>query len=127
MIAPAVTIEPAIVRSARTCQEFADRETTFPPSHVPIEGMLTDPPEIIGARLKALRKALQIKTQVEFAKSLSIEKNTYNAYETGERPLTFETACKIKRKYRIPVDYLFWGDDAERMPAWVLKNLGKAA
>lgn len=89
--------------------------------------MLTDPPEIIGPRLKALRMALGFKTQLSFAKSLSIEKNTYNPFEKGTRPLTFEVACKIRKKHKVPVDYLFWGEDEDRMPAWILKNLDQAA
>src|SRR6201999_1128939 len=72
------SMEPLIVRSVRTCQEFATRETTFPPLHVPLGGMLTDPPEIIGPRLKALRIACGIKSQVAFAKAIGVEKNTYN-------------------------------------------------
>src|SRR5262249_35654049 len=51
-----VAMGPLIVRRLRTSQEFADRETTFPDSHVPIEGMI-DPPEIIAPRLKRLRRA----------------------------------------------------------------------
>ncbi len=116
-----------IVRTARTCQEFAICETTFPPDHVPLGGMLTDPPEVIGPRLIALRAALDGMSQSAFAKSLHIEKNTYNEYEKGKRPLTFLTACKIKKIHKIPVEYLFWGENADHMPAWVRKNLDKAA
>lgn len=63
----------------------------------------------VSNRLAALRERLQL-DQVAFAKSLGIEKNTYNAYERGKRPLTIETAKKIRRKYGISVDWLLFGD-----------------
>lgn len=96
----------------RTSQGFASRETTFSGDRGPIEGMI-DNPRVIGNRLKNLRMALDIKTQKAFADQLGIEKNTYNPYETGKRELTFETACLIRKKFRIPIDWLFWGDDDE--------------
>lgn len=71
---------------------------------------MMDPPEIIAARLKALRRELGIKTQSAFAHKLGIDKSTYNLYETATRPLTFETACLIRREFGISVDWLFFGD-----------------
>lgn len=63
----------------------------------------------VSNRLAALREKLGL-DQASFAKSLGIEKNTYNAYERGKRPLTIETAKKIRRKYGISVDWLLFGD-----------------
>jgi len=63
----------------------------------------------VSNRLAALREKLGL-DQVAFAKSLGIEKNTYNAYERGKRPLTIETAKKIRRRYGISVDWLLFGD-----------------
>ena len=74
---------------------------------------MIDPPKVIGNRLKSLREALGIKTQTAFAAELGIEKNTYNPFETGNRELTFETACLIRKKFKIPIDWLFWGDDED--------------
>jgi DNA-binding XRE family transcriptional regulator len=71
---------------------------------------MIDPPEIVKNRLKALRRELGFKTQVDFAQRLGIDKSTYNLYETGKRPLTFETACLIRRHFGISVDWLFFGD-----------------
>ena len=88
---------------------------------------MIDPPEIMGPRLKRLRLALGFRTQVEFAKKIGIEKNTYNPFETGKRPLTFEVACSIRRKFKIPVDYLFWGDNEDQLPAGILRKLERAA
>jgi transcriptional regulator with XRE-family HTH domain len=63
----------------------------------------------IANRLISLRETLKL-DQGEFAKTLGIEKNTYNAYERGKRPLTIETAKKIRRRHGISVDWLLFGD-----------------
>lgn len=63
----------------------------------------------VAIRLAALREKLEL-DQASFAKALGIEKNTYNAYERGKRPLTIETAKKIRRRYGISVDWLLFGD-----------------
>lgn len=81
----------------------------------------------VANRLIALREKLQ-QDQKTFAESLGIEKNTYNAYERGKRPLTIESAKKIRKKYGISTDWLLYGDlgqpnrefimqiEAERVP-----------
>lgn len=76
-------------------------------------GTMIDDPKIVAKRLKNLREALGMPTQVSFAKELGIEKNTYNPFEKGTRELTFETACLIRKKFKIPIDWLFWGEDDE--------------
>lgn len=107
-----VVMAATIVRTVRTGQGFASRETTSSVDHGPI-GPMIDDPKIVAKRLKNLREALGISTQVAFAKELGIEKNTYNPFEKGTRELTFETACLIRKRFRIPIDWLFWGDDDE--------------
>lgn len=104
-----VTMGENVVCAMQTCQEFANRKTTFPAKCDAISHMI-DPPEIVSSRLKALRKELGFKTQVEFAEKLGIDKSTYNQYEKGKRALTFETACLIRRHWGISVDWLFFGD-----------------
>jgi DNA-binding XRE family transcriptional regulator len=103
-------IMPAnIVCTVQTCQVFATRKTTFSKKCGAIEVMM-DPPHVIAARLKALRIELGFKTQVAFAEKLGIDKSTYNLYEKAKRPLTFETACLIRRGWGISIDWLFFGD-----------------
>lgn len=124
--ASGVSMGANIVRTVRTSQEFADRETT-PDDDCGSLGTMIDEPEIIGPRLRALRIALGFHTQVAFATKLGIEKNTYNPFEKGTRPLTFEVACTIRRKFKIPVDYLFWGDSEDQLPAGILRKIERAA
>ncbi len=86
-----------------------------------------DDATIIGPRLKELRLALGYKTQSVFADDLGLDKSTYNPWEKGNRPLTFEGACLIRKKFKIPLDYLFFGDAIDELPMRVVRNLGKAA
>lgn len=71
---------------------------------------MVEAPEIIGPRLRALRLALGFAKQKDFAAEIGVEKNTYNPWETGKRPLTFEGALLIRRRFKIPLDYLFFGE-----------------
>lgn len=87
---------------------------------------MVDPQDVIGPRLKALRIALGFPTQTKFAKAIGVEKNTYNPWEKGARPLTFEGACLIRKKFRIPLDYLFFGEIGE-LPARVLHKIQNVA
>lgn len=96
-----VIMDPTLVCTVQTCQEFATRKTTFGSICGAIKSMM-DAPEIIAKRLKALRKELGYKTQVEFAAKLGIDKSTYNPFETGTRPLTFETA-RVRYPHRLAV------------------------
>lgn len=119
-------MDAVIVRALRTCQEFASRETTFPRLHVPIAGMI-DTPDVIGPRLKALRIACGYRTQQSFAAAIGVERNTYNPWEKGVRPLTFEGAILIRKRFHIPLDYLFYGDLQDDIPARILARLQEAA
>lgn len=83
---------------------------------------MVDPQEVIGPRLKALRLALGFKTQKAFAEAIGVEKNTYNPWEKGARPLTFEGACLIRKKFNIPLDYQFYGQ-LDGVPAWLRPQL----
>lgn len=91
---------------------------------------MQDPNDVIAARLKALRKELGERegipggySQTEFAAKLNIAKNTYNGFETCARPLTFETACLIRRRFGIPIDWLFFGE-MPKIESEVLFKLG---
>lgn len=126
MIDPGVTMSRSVVRTTRTCQGFADCETTILPGHVPI-GRMVDDPKVIGRRLRALRVALGINKQIDFARSIGVEKQTYNPWEKGARPLTFEGACLIRKRYNIPLDYLFYGAAVGDLPAKILEKINEAA
>lgn len=88
---------------------------------------MVDGPKIIGKRLAALREALDIEKQSDFAAAIGVTKQTYNPWEKGSRPLTFDGACKIRAKFKIPLDYLFYGDGADQLPARIYNKIQRAA
>lgn len=127
------SMPPTVVCTVQTCQGFASRKTTITPPCGPI-GVMTDPPHVIGPRLRALRLALgQYPTQVSFALAIGVDKSTYNPWEKGTRALTFEAACVLRKKWGIPLDYLFYGANEDRLPSHILarlealRRLGKVA
>jgi transcriptional regulator with XRE-family HTH domain len=83
---------------------------------------MVDPPKKIGERLKALRLALEVPTQMAFANEIGVEKNTYNPWEKGSRVLTFEGACLIRRRFGVPLDFLFFGEMGG-LPVWLHRKL----
>lgn len=128
MTESAVIMESNIVRTMRTCQSFASSETTSVPNYDAIGAM--DSNDVIAGRLRALRKELGERegivggyTQTNFAEKLDLTKSTYNPFETGARTLTFETACLIRRRFGIPIDWLFFGD-MPTIPENILFKLG---
>ena len=70
IVEPAVSdMGATIVRSLRTSQEFALRETTFPPgcdAMAPMDEPLHDPPERIAPRLLAVRLGMNIRNPNSF-------------------------------------------------------------
>nr|WP_316228345.1 MULTISPECIES: helix-turn-helix transcriptional regulator [unclassified Bradyrhizobium] len=104
-----VIMSGTLVCTMQTRQAFATRKTTRSAENVDIGGMI-DPPEIIGQRLERLRVELGFAKQQDFANALGIDKSTYSLYKNGSRALTFETACIIRQKWGISLDWLFFGD-----------------
>lgn len=96
-----------IVRKLRTCQPLAICETTIRGRNVPIMDMDTD--RDVARRLIAVREHFKC-SQVDFANSLHIAKNTLNGFEMAKRPLTIETAKRIRKRFGVSVDWLLFGD-----------------
>jgi DNA-binding XRE family transcriptional regulator len=100
-------IPTAIVRTMRTVNTLAKRETTFRADCGAIAPMDSD--EETALRLIAVRKHLRL-NQSEMADKLNIAKNTLNGFEKGKRSLTLETAKRIRQRFGISVDWLLFGD-----------------
>lgn len=105
----------------RTCQGFANCETTFSYNYGAITAIM-DTREKIAARLIALRDEVNMDQQT-FARAIGVEKNTYNPFETGKRRLSFEVACLIKRRFGVSIDWLFFGDMG-KIASEVMMKLG---
>lgn len=60
-------------------------------------------------RLEWLRRYYG-KSQKEFAYSLGVSPTTYNNWVRGPNGLTLDGARRIKERYQISLDFLFFGD-----------------
>jgi hypothetical protein len=98
-----------IVRSLRTSQPFANRETTEGGENAEISLMGTHLEEQ-GKRLRATRLALGYEVQADFCREICVARNVYNPFEKGRRPITTEVAQAIKRRFRLRLDWIIDGD-----------------
>jgi DNA-binding XRE family transcriptional regulator len=98
-----------IVRRVRTSQGFANCEPTFFPDCGPMDPMEPDSNEAVGNRIIALRKRAGLEQQ-QLAQQIHVTKSTLNAYERGKRVLTSESAKRLRRRFGVTVDWLFFGD-----------------
>jgi transcriptional regulator with XRE-family HTH domain len=104
---------PAYSSRIANLSRFATCETTFPTDCGAIGGM--NSPEDVRRRLIALRVALGYggRKQSAFAEEIGLAKNVYNPFESDGRnfrPLTLEAACRIRKRFGVPLDWIFFGD-----------------
>ena len=69
-----------------------------------------------GKMLQELRQELGM-TQRELAEALELSSSTIAMYELGLRTPALDTAKKIAKYFGLPVDNIFFGNDARRMRA----------
>lgn len=53
---------------------------------------------------------MKIETDQRFADEIGLSKGQYSLIKNAKRNLSFETACVIKDKWGISLDWLFFGD-----------------
>jgi hypothetical protein len=105
-----VIMDATIVCTMQTCQEFATRQPT-PGTKYGAIGPMIDPRETIAWRLKGLKEAYhKDDTEEAFAAAIGLDKSTYSSIKNCRRDLSFETACYIKEKWGISLDWLFYGE-----------------
>jgi transcriptional regulator with XRE-family HTH domain len=67
-------------------------------------------PIAIGSRLRLLRKAKGLKTQLQLAKLIGADISRYNNWETGFRPVPVPFAIKICGFTGATLDYIYRGE-----------------
>lgn len=67
-----------------------------------------DSRDAVAARLKRIREIFGMK-QNEFALNAGIQPQTYGPFETGKRDLTLEAAKKIRARYRVSLEFMYFG------------------
>ena len=63
----------------------------------------------VAARLKLTREALKL-SQAALCRQTGISPQTWNNAETGDNRLGLDNANKLRAKFGISLDWLFWGD-----------------
>ena len=79
----------------------------------------------IADRLVRTREALSL-SQAAFAEAVGVEKNIYNPFERGRRRITIDVAIKIRKRFNIPLDWIFCGDPSQ-LPAKIYRKVGNIA
>jgi transcriptional regulator with XRE-family HTH domain len=113
-----ISMTGTLVRKLRTCQALAICETTIRAQGGQILPMDTNID--VARRLIAVREHFKL-NQMAFAGKLNLAKNTLNAFETSKRPLTLETAKRIRQRFGVSVDWLLFGDIGQPSHDLVLK------
>jgi len=88
---------------------------------------MEDPPEITGERLRRLRLALEYEDQVDFAKSLRVDKGSYNLMEKGRRRISHSVAVRLREVHGISLDFIYFGEGLQRLPYNVVIRFENAA
>jgi transcriptional regulator with XRE-family HTH domain len=68
-----------------------------------------DRPEVIAARLRALRRALK-HNQKTFCEVVGISEQAWNHFERGRRAPTVKDGVKIAKKTGVTLDWIYCGD-----------------
>lgn len=91
---------------------------------------MPDPREVVFGRLEALRielDALDPKAGFDvdgkFAAAVGIDKTTYSLIKKLERDLPFTAACRIKDRWGISLDWLYYGE--QTAGAQIMAKIGR--
>lgn len=129
MTESAVIMGKTIVCDLQTSQGFAFRKTTFGTGCDAIRPM-PDPREVIFGRLDALRLELcrlepesGFGVESKFAAAVGIDKTTFSLMKGMERDLPFPAACRIKEKWGISLDWLYYGEQPSA--AQIMAKIGR--
>lgn len=81
--------------------------------------------EAVGRRLQRLRIAKGFEFIRHFAKDLEVGEDRYDKWEKGKALIPPEEALKLKRRYGITSDWLYFGDETA-LPNHIHSELRKA-
>jgi transcriptional regulator with XRE-family HTH domain len=80
-----------------------------------------DKPEAVGARLMRVREIMGL-TKKEFADRAGLSEQAYGAYENGVRRLSLTSAISLRRAYKLPLDFMYFGNIAD-LPTRISRDL----
>lgn len=65
----------------------------------------------IAGRLVRLRKTLRM-SQADICRRLDVAPNRWNQYESGDRRITIEIAGRLRDKFGVTADWIYFGDES---------------
>jgi transcriptional regulator with XRE-family HTH domain len=68
-----------------------------------------DKPEVIGARLKALRLSLGFNQARAFCTFIGAHETNWNMFERGHRRISLDEAAKVFSKTGASLDWIYFG------------------
>lgn len=68
-----------------------------------------DKPSVIGARLRHLRKFMEM-GQIEICAEINVTQGSWSQWEAGKRPLPLEPAARLCKRYGVTLGWLYFGD-----------------
>jgi transcriptional regulator with XRE-family HTH domain len=81
-----------------------------------------DKPEIIGARLKALRLALGFHQARAFCTFIGAHEPNWNMFERGHRRISLDEAVKVVIKTGVSLDWIYLGRE-HTLPLHIAEKL----
>lgn len=66
--------------------------------------------EDVGARVALLRRWAGYESQTAFAVAIGLDPSEINHYESGRRRLALTAAHRLRTRYRVTLDWLYYGD-----------------
>lgn len=81
----------------------------------------SDAPEAVGERLRKVRENLGLSRR-DFAHGAGLTEQTYGPFENAKRPLTLEAAKKLRSRYGLTLEFLYFGNKAD-LPHRIAKDL----
>ena len=82
---------------------------------------MEDHPEAVGARLRRVREILGLNKR-QFAERAGMNEQTYGPFENGKRPLSLESAKKIRKAYDLTLEFMYFGK-IDDLPHRITKEL----
>lgn len=82
---------------------------------------MEDKPEAVAARLQRIRSILGMNKK-DFAAKAGMSEQAYGPFENGRRDLTLTAAKKLRKTYRLPLEFLYFGK-IEDLPTRISKEL----
>jgi len=82
---------------------------------------MEDHPEAVGARLRRVREILGLNKR-QFAERAGMNEQTYGPFENGKRPLSLESAKKLRKAYDLTLEFMYFGK-IDDLPHRITKEL----